>query len=257
MLGSIKPVTLPVTIDEIRLIGARQRSIRSQIRTIENKIRNGTYSASHGTNLIHRLQGELVDLDRYKATRRVTDGKWLSVPRRVTRVTRLAPAKKYSPTLPHTIPKARDPWTGGSKLQKINVGVKRATDDLMRNREKIPVERSVTKSTSTSKLPTTLRRRIQHDRDNRIKPFNSQQNRLLREQTMMRARAGATNDIEKAQQDDLMRNREKIPVERNVTKRVPTGKVRNQLSKVKAANMGSIGGGFLKTRNSMQRLLRQ
>ena len=67
---AIKPVAIPVSADEVKLIQRRQATLVMQMNKIDEAVRSGKYSKAEGENRKMFLKSEVADLDYLKSQRR-------------------------------------------------------------------------------------------------------------------------------------------------------------------------------------------
>lgn len=94
MLSGFKPVTLPVTDDEVAMVTRRQKALTAEINKIASMVRSGAYSSAEGRDRSAFLRGEIANLEQYKRARRTTGTtSWQPAPRPTPRADK--PANKY------------------------------------------------------------------------------------------------------------------------------------------------------------------
>ena len=67
---AIKPVAIPVSASEVKLIQRRQATLVMQMNKIDEAVRSGKYSKAEGENRKMFLKSEVADLDYLKSQRR-------------------------------------------------------------------------------------------------------------------------------------------------------------------------------------------
>jgi len=96
MFSGFKPVTLPVTNEEVAMVTRRQKALTLEINKIASMVRSGVYSNVEGENRSAFLRGEVANLEQYKRARRTTGTtSWKPAPRPTPRAKK--PANKYVP----------------------------------------------------------------------------------------------------------------------------------------------------------------
>jgi len=108
MLSGFKPVTLPVTNDEVAMVTRRQKALTAEINKIASMVRSGAYSSTEGRDRSAFLRGEIANLEQYKRARRTTGTtSWKPAPRPETRANK--PANKYVAPPPAKPPRITPP----------------------------------------------------------------------------------------------------------------------------------------------------
>ena len=69
-MAGVRPVSLPISSEEVTFIQRRQAELSRQINLVDQKVRSGVYSKSQGVNRKMFLKSEVDDLEYLKRSRR-------------------------------------------------------------------------------------------------------------------------------------------------------------------------------------------
>ena len=109
---AIKPVAIPVSAEEVKLIQRRQATLVMQMNKIDEAVRSGKYSKAEGENRKMFLKSEVADLDYLKSQRRAPPS------------TPFRPAPKPSPPRSKTGQSSKYNSTATSGQTKVGKGTK-------------------------------------------------------------------------------------------------------------------------------------
>lgn len=129
-MAGVRPVSLPISSQEVTFIQRRQAELSRQINLIDQKVRSGVYSKSQGVNRKMFLKSEIDDLEYLKRSRRAP-GSTPFTPFKLPQAPRAAgQSNKYQSTTSQsdgstTVNNANKPYSTSTK--PVNTGKKKTT----------------------------------------------------------------------------------------------------------------------------------
>lgn len=129
-MAGVRPVSLPISSQEVTFIQRRQAELSRQINLVEQKVRSGVYSKGQGVNRKMFLKSEIDDLEYLKRSRRAP-GSTPFTPFKLPQAPRATgQSNKYQPTTTQsdgstTVNNANKPY--GTTTKPVNTGKKKTT----------------------------------------------------------------------------------------------------------------------------------
>ena len=129
-MAGVRPVSLPISSEEVTFIQRRQAELSRQINLVDQKVRSGVYSKSQGVNRKMFLKSEIDDLEYLKRSRRAP-GSTPFTPFKLPQAPRASgQANKYQSTTTQSsgstqVNNANKPY--GTYTKPVTTGTKKTT----------------------------------------------------------------------------------------------------------------------------------